>query len=252
MNVIVSLTTTPIRAPHITAVIMSIIEQSYTPDKIVIGIPNEYKRFPGMSVEIPQWILKNPLIEIINLEFDYGPATKLIAGLQYAFSLENSNTLVVTVDDDINYFPGMLETLVRKNADFPKNILGYRGFSINESNVVEHPSRLCQPVDIIEGFSMTLYPCNIISLSEIVHFIKQCTLCDECFTSDDCVIHYFLKTKDIIKIAVDPRVTSALFTHKRLIDIGLQDDALHKGANGTVSSNVIERYLVAIKYLQKL
>ncbi|KAG2425009.1 hypothetical protein HXX76_014167 [Chlamydomonas incerta] len=176
MRLIASVTTTPPRAAEIGPAIASILKQSCPPDAVVIGIPQAYRRFPGrdageVEASIPTWIRAHPAVQVLRIDEDYGPATKLVAGLQAADGdprQAQDTTVVVTFDDDITYLPGMLETLTQRARTHPGCALGYRGFSLEITDPggdlpgvapgVVLPTKTMQDVQILEGFSMVLYP----------------------------------------------------------------------------------------------
>lgn len=227
---------------------------------LVIGIPAAYPRFPDSDVraveaDIPEWVRLHPHVRVLRLDQDYGPASKLVAGLQFAQAeADDTSVVVVTVDDDIVYLPGMLDTLVQRARGNPGCALGYRGFTLagdGEDQRAITPSRLMQDVQVLEGFSMVLYPCACFHpLNDFKAYLRQCGACLECFTSDDLTISTYLEKQGIRRISVDPRVTAALFNLQCITPLGLGQDALHLGAGGAVTTNIAKRYSVALRQIQ--
>lgn len=250
VRVYVSLTTTPRRAPHIGAAILSILEQTLQPDLIIVGMPAEYVRFPNEACELPAWLASHPKLHFHELDADYGPASKLVTGLEYAkIHSQDPETFVVTVDDDISYSPGMLETLMSKARDLRGRAVGYRGFNISEPRAdgtvaAIAPSRLVSDVQILEGFSMIAYPAPLLGVDSFKAFlIGACVPNEAAFLSDDLTISFYLTSLGVRRVAIDPRVTAALFASKRILTLGLGGDALHLG------QPMLERYASALKHL---
>jgi hypothetical protein len=118
INYIISLTTIPSKFDNLYKTIDSIITQTILPTKIIINIPKIYS-FRMNNSEIPidkinKFINKysqfNCFINFLNK--DYGPGTKLLGLLDSNIitNINNLNTYIILVDDDITYKPYMIET----------------------------------------------------------------------------------------------------------------------------------------------
>jgi len=111
-NFIVSLTTIPERFGLINDTIFSIFNQSLTPAKIIINIPREYRRFGKINLEnIP----KIDGIEINLIDFDYGPASKILP----LISNYESNQTIIYCDDDVIYPKDWAKNLIITHKKFP-------------------------------------------------------------------------------------------------------------------------------------
>jgi hypothetical protein len=128
MRVIVTLTTIPTREESVIKTIQSLQSGTFTPDVIYVNLPEWYPRFkkgPDPNLELK---LKT-LGVIVNKCKDYGVLTKLIPTLENETDPE---TLIVIVDDDMNYQSRFLEGLVKGYREF-KCPVGYSGIAYPES-----------------------------------------------------------------------------------------------------------------------
>ena len=107
MRIVVSLTTLPKRLTEevIIQTLESINNQTITPDAIYLGLPKKNKRLNVQYPNIPK-IVKQ-LCTTVLLDEDYGPVTKILAGLKME---SDPNTIIITIDDDyfsdedLNYY----------------------------------------------------------------------------------------------------------------------------------------------------
>jgi len=123
---IFSLTSIPSRFNNIELIIDSLINQSLKPEKIILNLPkkynirfNEYICNDKINQLKTKYLTNNLIINIIDK--DYGPGTKLL-GLFHnnIIDLNDENTFIVLVDDDLIYKPIMLEyfdTYVKNNKN---------------------------------------------------------------------------------------------------------------------------------------
>ena len=97
----ICITTIPSRIHICKNIIDSLtIGQKRRPLKLIVSLPNEYDRFPGKKIEVPDFMQSNPYVEILRVEKDYGPATKFLGPLLYD-DIPPNTTLIVTDDDTI-------------------------------------------------------------------------------------------------------------------------------------------------------
>jgi len=136
MRVAVTLTTIPTREESLIKTIESIQSGTYKPDVIYVNLPEWYPRFkkgPDPNLETK---LKD-LGVTVNKCRDYGVLTKLLPTLELETDPE---TLLVIVDDDMNYQPRFLEGLVSGYGEF-KCPVGYSGIAYPET-VLRHYGHL--------------------------------------------------------------------------------------------------------------
>lgn len=160
MNLIVSFTTIPGRIEHIQKTIDSILEQSRKPDRICLAIPNQCRRQKRRDYVIPEYLTKLDSLVILREEQDTGPSMKLLPALRY---VQDSDAVIVTVDDDHVYQEQFLETLAGYSEKYPECALGFNGWNvdplINENRYEFIDKSLQAPVhaDVLEGYRGVLY-----------------------------------------------------------------------------------------------
>jgi hypothetical protein len=137
MRVVVTLTTIPTRENSVIKTIESIREGTFKPDAIYVNLPEWYPRFkcgPDHNLETKL----RDLSVIVNRCKDYGVLTKLLPILNIE---TDPATLLVIIDDDMNYQPRFLEGLVKGYEEF-KCPVGYSGIAYPET-VLNQYGRLC-------------------------------------------------------------------------------------------------------------
>ncbi|WP_295402324.1 hypothetical protein [uncultured Thiocystis sp.] len=155
MRVVVSLTTIPGRSDLLARAIASLRRQTRPPDAIHLWLPEEHfgadgtaYRFAGVDVR------SGP---------DLGPAMKILPLLAIETDPE---TLIVPVDDDIEYPPDLIEKLVGTSALLPEHAIGFTGWAlewgasgvdIRHLNEEIPAAAMFQPVHVLEGYRGVLY-----------------------------------------------------------------------------------------------
>lgn len=127
MRLVVSLTTIPSRFSSIEKTLKSLVNQKLKPDAIYIGIPKISARDgEKLNYKTPHFLpTYQPLLQLIPIEFDFGPICKLFAGC-YA---EQNECRIVTVDDDMEYPDNFLQDLVDCSNEYPTSAIGSSGVS---------------------------------------------------------------------------------------------------------------------------
>lgn len=125
-RVVVGLTTLPSRVAHLTQTIASISSQSYPVDAIHLAIPPFALR-KGQAYWLPKWVMEHPLVKVVPLPADYGPASKLFGAL---FAEADPNTCIVTLDDDASVPPHTVIKLVDAAQVLPSAAVGFSGWNI--------------------------------------------------------------------------------------------------------------------------
>ena len=111
-NIVVSLTSYPVRMPEVHYALYSLLKQSLKPNKIILWLGEE--QFPNREHDIPEKILalqKNGLE--IRWTKDIKSYKKLVPALR-----EYPDAVIVTADDDLLYDPHWLKLLY---ADYQRN-----------------------------------------------------------------------------------------------------------------------------------
>lgn len=124
---VISLTTIPTRLSledesGIKLCINSLTNQSYADYEIHFNIPYTNKS-TNEEYNIPTWLTEYRNIKIFRTE-DLGPATKLVPTVK---RISNGDTIIVVVDDDLEYHPEMLQAQIDNQHKWAEAIIGYDG-----------------------------------------------------------------------------------------------------------------------------
>lgn len=117
--VYVTLTSIFNRQASLAITLRSLVEQTLTPDKIFVNLSEEpFKLDEGfkdreITDEDLRKVLEDPLIEVCWVE-NYGSHRKIIPTLEKVY---DEDCIIVTVDDDTEYHPKLLERLVNKHLE---------------------------------------------------------------------------------------------------------------------------------------
>ncbi|DBA03845.1 TPA: hypothetical protein N0F65_005735 [Lagenidium giganteum] len=130
-RVVVSLTTTPNRLDKVLNSVTSLVQQSLQPDQIYVHVPRgPMKRHPERSYDdaaIPTELeAMAPLVKV-NRCVDDGPATKLLGSLRLE---DDPETLIITLDDDFEYPPRLVEALAWEALERPNDAVGVCGWGM--------------------------------------------------------------------------------------------------------------------------
>jgi hypothetical protein len=128
MRVVISLTTLPGRYNKLHRTLVSMHKQSRKADAIYLGLPKIAKRLQQPYPELPSETQE--LCTVVQLEQDYGPICKILAGLQKE---KDPETIVITIDDDIVYPFDFIEQFVKKAEQYPRSVIGSTGLLIGSS-----------------------------------------------------------------------------------------------------------------------
>ena len=120
-ELIVSLTSFPPRMPTIAACIESLRQQTRKPDRIILWLAQD--QFPGLEADLPPELmaLVDGCFEIRWAPEDLAPHKKYFHAMQ-AFP----EALIVTVDDDVLYEPGLIAALYQGHLDRPHAVVAGR------------------------------------------------------------------------------------------------------------------------------
>lgn len=120
-KVIVSLTSFPEAIPYAVQAIRSLLEGSLLPDKIVLYLDTQ--KFPEgvLPQELETLKSESPIFEVRFDDAIIRSYKKLIPALK-----DFPDDIIVTIDDDICYYPDMLRDLIRLHKQLPKAIIAHR------------------------------------------------------------------------------------------------------------------------------
>jgi len=122
--IIISLTSFPARINTIWIVIETLMRQSLKPNRIVLWLAEE--QFPKGLSELPDKILA---MQKRGLEIRF--CDDLLSHKKYYYTmLENPDSIVITVDDDIFYPENMVSLLVKQYQKYPNCVTTNRAHKI--------------------------------------------------------------------------------------------------------------------------
>lgn len=201
-KVIVSLTTIPNRLSEprdymgARLGIKTLLEQSYKNYEVYLNIPDYYE-VTGEKILIPDWLVeyqnKYNHLKIFRTE-DYGPITKILPTLQ---NITDSDTIIITADDDLCYVDSLVEAHVLARQKYPDAALGFAGISSLDGSchfctTVANDVR----VKILEGYKTVSYLRGFFNLQEFIKDFVGKTW------NDDEVISAYMGYKYIPKIVL--------------------------------------------------
>lgn len=116
-NLIVSLTSFPLRIDNVWLVVESMFRQTLLPQKIILWLSRN--QFPDCNV-LPENLarLQGDLFEICFVDGDIRSYKKFL----YAFQ-KYPDSLIVTIDDDLYYSQNLLEKLVNAHKEHPRALI---------------------------------------------------------------------------------------------------------------------------------
>ena len=146
-KVIISFSTTPEKIKKIKPMLNSLLDQTVRVDNIVLNIPK------NQEYDVPDEYKK--IVNIFQCGQDYGCATKFIPTI---LREENSNTIIILVEDNYIYGQDFIESLVESYED-------------NKSAVLSKNAILVVP----EFFDMSIFKRDIQKLDD--NWIQNCINC---------------------------------------------------------------------------
>ncbi len=221
-EIIVSLTTYPARINTVHLTIKSLLCQTLKADRIILWLARE--QFPNGENDVPPGLLS-----LCDKGLTICWCDDLRPHKKYYYTMEKyPQSIVITVDDDMEYQDTLIETLYKSYKLFPFAVSCMRAHEItftNEGSVAPYSQwnrvRSCflQPsmTLIATGVGGVLYPPHCMS-QELFNIDRIKALC---LNADD----LWLKTMEVM--ALTPTVIAGAMQEKKPID-GTQDTALWK------------------------
>ena len=125
-KVMVSLTSFPFRIRTVHKVIASIFLQSRVPDKIILWLAES--QFPNKEKDLP-----TELLEYVSFGLEIKWVNDdLKSHKKYFYAIkEYPENIIITIDDDLIYYPDMIEKLLKSYILFPNAISTMRTHFIN-------------------------------------------------------------------------------------------------------------------------
>ena len=228
--VIVSLTTSPTRIEHIGPLLRRLARQTRPPDRIVLNLPRVFGRTGARFGALPDFVTESPLV-LVNWVDDAGPASKIVPT---AALVDDPDATIISVDDDIEYTPTMVASMLAVSAQYPHAVVTGQSFRAVPGGVY---------AELVEGYSSVLYKrwhLDGLSCAAIRAMPRACYL------ADDLVISRFLAARGIRIVraaALGVVPFGAIY-----LDYGERADALKHGADGTSLGN-LDNYAKCTRFL---
>jgi len=120
-KIIVSLTSFPEAIPYAIKAIISILNGTTLPDKIVLYLDSFKFIDNKLPHELEELKSNNPILDIRFNSLDIRSYKKLIPALK-----DFPNEIIVTIDDDIYYHKNILKDLIKVHKKYPNAIIAHR------------------------------------------------------------------------------------------------------------------------------
>ena len=196
-KVILTLTTIPNRLTNnsfkiVIDKLLNLIYQNY---EVHLNIPYTCKKTNEEYV-VPEWLdlINNPKLKIFRTE-DYGSLTKILPTIMRLD--RNDETILITIDDDLEYIDGFIEYHLEKRKLYPNSALGFAGLSAIDGSchfctTLEKDTR----VKILEGYKTISYKNSFFKGDFFDEFVGNSW-------SDDIVLSAYLGKHNIEKIVMN-------------------------------------------------
>ncbi len=209
IRVVGSLTTMPDKYPKIIRTLESLKRQTYKLDAIYLGLPDKSRRLDIQYPELPREVKR--LCTVVKCK-DFGPITKILGAL---LSEDDSETVIITFDDDMIYPETMVEKLIEHHKKYPDSAIGSSGMLLkydcpmcaivpNEDNFLFRIPKFNipkegRPVDSIYGYAGALYVRKFFPIVNKLEkdFLNYALVNDDMFMNDDIVISGYLSLRKI-------------------------------------------------------
>lgn len=197
MRIVVSLTTLPGREALVEGAIKSIQSQTRPADAIYLFLPREH--FSGGRIHVHFEGVTTCLLP------DLGPAMKLIPTLARE---KDPRTLIITIDDDVEYPPKLIEKLLNASILFPESAIGFTGWNVtrikDEIPEIKHMNqdipgcRIFESVQVLEGTRGVLYRRSFFDNDILTHAYMHPSF----RFHDDILFSGYLASRDIGRIVM--------------------------------------------------
>ena len=230
--VVVSLTTSPTRIEHIGPLLAALGAQTRAPDRVVLNLPRVFRRTGatfGEPSRLPAFVTGDALVHV-NWVDDIGPATKIVPT---AALVDDPEAVIISVDDDIEYKPTMVESMLAVSAIFPDAVITGESFRATGGPYAE----------LVEGYSSVLYKRRHLDGLD-GRAIGAMPLA--CYLADDLVISNHLRSRGIA--IVRAAALGVVPFGDIYLEYGERADALKNGAGGASRGN-LDNYARCARHL---
>ena len=241
-NVVVSITSFPARIEGVPMVLETIYSQTRVPDRVVLWLGEE--QFPGKEADLPEEL--TAFSEEGKLEIrwcdDLKPHKKYFYMMQ-----EVTDGVVITIDDDIQYPPEMVESLCLSYVRFPNAVSTARGHIIatNGKDILPYKYWLSETDIWIGKPSMQFVATGAAGVLYPAGIFKEKKLFDREMIMELCPIADDLWLKAMELVSDVPVVLASSHRHLHYVP-GSQDSALYhmnieQDANDRQLENIIRQ-----------
>lgn len=241
LEVIVSLTSYPARIKYVDCVIKNLRSQTIRADKIILWLAKE--QFPNGLDSLPE-----ELLAVIKDNVEIRWCQDLKSHKKYYYTmLENPESIVITVDDDINYPVDLIEKLLESYMRFPFAVSAVRAYVITynqDGSIAPYLEwKIAEKAEGIPSYSLfatgvagILYPPRCMCKE----LFNQESITELCLRGDD----LWLKVMQVINgtpvVKVDIPFTQNIIQGTQTTT--LWEDNKYGGGNDNQLHNILEKY----------
>ena len=235
-TVIISVSTSPLRLAKLIVTAQYHIDTGMMPSSVSLHIQIPWI-FERTGEKYPVIISPHAQILLHYGVVDDGPATKLLGAIEY-LQRTNKSRIVITVDDDIIYFRGLVEAhwlSFKSNGDSVSAVQRTRK-NWGESKCIRklresarrNVAKTSDTVDgsFVEGFASVAYPSHLIDVKDIRRLFSYKE--GACRKSDDWAISTSLIRNNIGIVWLNIYDYDCASNMIKQLDYGFGKDALHK------------------------
>jgi hypothetical protein len=205
VRIVTTMTVIPTREQSVIKAIMSIKNGTIKPDAMYINIPRTYVRFEKPLDPWLKPVLVSLGMSVLELEHDRACFNKILPILEFE---KDPDTLVVTIDDDIDYKPLFISGLLEAYQRFG-GVVGYSGLLYPESAIKHNLDPKIYHVRIGQGATTEIIQQGFGTMTKVSSFqgfppVPPLTKDADpsLYLSDDYVISRFYDFKGLPKFVV--------------------------------------------------
>jgi hypothetical protein len=210
-RIVGSLSTLPSRLFCCVHAIKSILSQNMSLDALYLNLP--YVTLKGksytISPELQEIADHDPRFRINRCRADYGPITKLLPILDIE---TDSETRIITFDDDVLVHPDVVEILMNKSLADPNACFSFSGWCVGTfpfayQRVIN--AKIDEKCDWIQGVNCIIYRRSMLDMDGLLKFRRSCPseIARTLWMNDDHWLSGYLADKGIERIAIGQPTT---------------------------------------------
>ena len=136
-RIVVSVATIPSRIGRLYNLINSLRRQDLPPDQVLVALPPFATRLK-QRYDVPDFIRDDPFVKLVSMPADYGPLSKLAAGI---LSERDPETCIITIDDDSEAREFTLAIIATWGAIYPTAVVAAQGWNV--TCIIGHIPYVC-------------------------------------------------------------------------------------------------------------